>query len=112
MCRVVSENVDQNCMNDFLENIKAIYLKKTFPRIDFCRVRHGPSLLLYEVTRYFIQMRRTKLVMKMLKNLAETDSQVFYYIVEILMSQGNHREALTLLAEIVRKNPVTVYFLI
>jgi hypothetical protein len=68
---VVSQNIAADSLNDFLLTVKSVYLKKAFPRIDYDKIRYGPSLFLYEVTRYFIQLKRTKNVLKMLEDLAE-----------------------------------------
>lgn len=59
-----------------------------------------------------IKTHRATKWLHMLKDMASEDTSVIYYAAEILMTQENYRDALTLLSKALSQNPLTVYFII
>lgn len=102
MSRVITIEPGLKSLDELFNCVKHIYLRKSFPRNDFDVVRHGPSLLLFEVTRHCILTTRNESWKAFLKKMSSDDPIVIYYIVEVLIAEENYIEALTQLALIIK----------
>jgi hypothetical protein len=58
---------------EFLMVVKLIYEGNCFPQVAVDPFRFGPNLLLHEITRHFIKIKRISKLLELLHLLAETN---------------------------------------